>query len=124
MKTTSLSLVFGSGLQMMAKQLDAPVQEAARFKKQFLDAFPEVGETVPFFTFAQVTGFFSQTVTKAAADGVVRTIAGRIRSAEGLRSSDLTARAEAERQATNTKIQGSASDVVCTLLALCSSAFR
>ncbi|GAB4813275.1 hypothetical protein N2152v2_000321 [Parachlorella kessleri] len=66
----------------------------------FLDSFPGV------------RSYLEQVKAAARQEGCVRTLAGRTRPIKGLTASDNRARAEAERKAVNTTVQGSAADIM------------
>jgi len=53
-----------------------------------------------------------ETIESAAQDGFVTTLLGRRRDLRDIRSSNHTARQQAERMARNTPIQGSAADLI------------
>jgi DNA polymerase-1 len=59
-----------------------------------------------------VKQFLDDTVEKARETGVVRTLLGRLRRLPDLRSPNYQMRAEAERQALNMPVQGSAADLI------------
>ena len=56
--------------------------------------------------------FIKQTIEKAREEGSVRTLLGRLRRLPELRSRNFQLRAEAERQAVNARVQGSAADLI------------
>ena len=56
--------------------------------------------------------FIDETIAKARETGQVRTLLGRLRRLPDLRSKNVPVRMEAERQAMNTPVQGSAADLI------------
>ena len=59
-----------------------------------------------------VRRFIDETIAKARETGTVRTLLGRLRRLPDLRSKNFQVRMEAERQAMNTPVQGSAADLI------------
>ena len=59
-----------------------------------------------------VRRFQEETMARARRDGMVRTITGRRRFLRGIVGGDARVRAQAERMAINTPIQGSAADLI------------
>ena len=78
-----------------------PTQEAAQ---EFIDAY--------FAGFPRVRAFIDRTLEEARVTGVVRTMAGRRRLVPNLTSRNFQMRAQAEREAVNMPIQGSAADIL------------
>ncbi|KAH0479025.1 MAG: uncharacterized protein KVP18_001991 [Porospora cf. gigantea A] len=99
-KVTCLALLYGAGSQTLREQLGGSLDEARAFKSEILRSFPEIAL------------FTSDTVTAARKAGFIRTLLGRTRTLEGLQSLRVVERAEAERQAVNSKLQGSAADLM------------
>ncbi|OEH76602.1 DNA polymerase [Cyclospora cayetanensis] len=95
-KVACLSLLYGGGLQTVAQQLGMGLEAAVKCRQQFLEAFPEVAQ------FAKDSTAFAQQ------HGYVTTLAGRRRplKLENMDSAALS------RQAVNSRIQGSASDII------------
>ena len=56
--------------------------------------------------------FIDETVAKARETGTVRTLLGRLRRLPDLQAKNFQVRMEAERQARNTPVQGSAADLI------------
>ena len=102
-KLLILSMSYGVGPQKIADELGYTLKRA----KEILDEF-EANSSV-------VMGYKKQVVNQAAKRRpvpYVRTILGRRRLLPNLSSSDYGLRAQAERQAFNAKIQGSAAEVI------------
>jgi DNA polymerase-1 len=59
-----------------------------------------------------VRRFIDETIARARETGTVRTLLGRLRRLPDLRAKNWQIRAEAERQAMNTPVQGSAADLI------------
>ncbi|KAL8439313.1 hypothetical protein Efla_003950 [Eimeria flavescens] len=95
-KTVCLSLLYGGGTQTVCKQLRLSLEEAVRCRQRFAEAFPEV----PLFV--------RDTKAFAAKHKFVTTIAGRRRPVDFERADS----AMMLRQAVNSRIQGSASDLI------------
>lgn len=65
-----------------------------------------------FLRYPRIRNFIDKCVADAKRDGFVRTILGRRRPIENIESRNRNARAQAERLAVNTVIQGSAADLI------------
>ncbi|MBU0617534.1 MAG: DNA polymerase I, partial [Planctomycetes bacterium] len=65
-----------------------------------------------FLRYPRIRGFIDRCIADAKRDGFVRTILGRRRPIENIASRNRTVRAQAERLAVNTVIQGSAADLI------------
>ncbi|XXT19262.1 DNA polymerase I [Sorangium sp. So ce429] len=99
-KTINFGVIYGMGESALAKRLDLSRAEAARF----IDAY--------FARYRGVHEFMEQTMADAKRSESVRTLLGRRRLLPDLRSSDRMRRAQAERIAQNTPIQGTAADLL------------
>ena len=76
----------------------------AKEAAQFIDAY--------FARYPKVRAFIDDTIARARETGQVRTLLGRLRRLPDLRSKNVPVRMEAERQAMNTPVQGSAADLI------------
>lgn len=99
-KTINFGVIYGMGESALAKRLGIPRVEAARF----IDAY--------FQRYRGVHDFMERTMTEARRTESVHTLLGRRRLLPDLRSSDRMRRAQAERIAQNTPIQGTAADLL------------
>ncbi|WP_437608626.1 DNA polymerase I [Sorangium sp. So ce834] len=99
-KTINFGVIYGMGEAALAKRLDISRAEAARF----IDAY--------FARYRGVHEFMERTMAEAKRSESVRTLLGRRRLLPDLRSSDRMRRAQAERIAQNTPIQGTAADLL------------
>jgi DNA polymerase-1 len=99
-KNLNFGVLYGQGPKRLAKSLDMTYDEA----KYFIDAY--------FKEFPSIRQFRASVINQCARNGYVTTILGRRRYINGFFDPDYAARAEAERQAFNTVIQGSAADVI------------
>ena len=77
---------------------------SARQAEAFIEAY--------FARYPDVRGFIDETIAQARETGSVRTLLGRLRRLPDLRAKNFQVRAEAERQAMNTPVQGSAADLI------------
>lgn len=99
-KTINFGLLYGMGSRKLAQELKISLQEA----KDFIDRY-----------FAGLSGlkrFYENILATARQQGFVQTMAHRKRWLGQINSNNGQARAQAERQAVNTVIQGSAADIV------------
>ena len=99
-KTINFGVIYGMGEAALAKRLGIPRVEAARF----IDAY--------FVRYRGVHEFMERTMAEARRTESVHTLLGRRRLLPDLRSSDRVRRAQAERIAQNTPIQGTAADLL------------
>jgi DNA polymerase-1 len=99
-KTINFGVIYGMGESALAKRLGIPRTEAARF----IDAY--------FERYRGVHAFMEKTMAEARRTEVVHTLFGRRRNVADLRNSDRQRRAQAERIAQNTPIQGTAADLL------------
>lgn len=99
-KTINFGLLYGMGAQKLAQELKITLHQARDFMERY---------------FARLSGlreFYERIKESARSDGYVRTMAGRKRWLPDINSRNGQARAQAERQAVNTVIQGSAADIM------------
>jgi DNA polymerase-1 len=94
------ALLYGKTAFTLAKDIGVSKKEA----ETFIDAY--------FARYPSVKGYIDDTVEKARETGSVRTLLGRLRRLPDLRAKNFQVRMEAERQARNTPVQGSAADLI------------
>jgi DNA polymerase-1 len=99
-KMVNYAVLYGKTPFTLAKDINV-TQEAAQ---QFIDAY--------FAGFPRVRVFIDQTLDEARRTGVVRTMFGRRRLVPNLTSRNFQMRAQAEREAVNMPIQGTAADIL------------
>lgn len=100
-KTINFGVGYGRGPVSVAEQLGVPQEEA----RQLIDDW--------YKQFSGVHHYKEHLIAKARKDGYIRTLAGRKRRLyPDIISDDWKERGHAERQAFNTKIQGSAADII------------
>ena len=99
-KMVNYALLYGKTAFSLAKDIGVSRGEAAAF----IDAY--------FARYSKVRAFIDETIEKARETGQVRTLLGRLRRLPDLRSKNVPVRMEAERQAMNTPVQGSAADLI------------
>uniref|UniRef100_A0A671ENI9 DNA polymerase nu n=1 Tax=Rhinolophus ferrumequinum TaxID=59479 RepID=A0A671ENI9_RHIFE len=98
-KKVVYSVVYGAGKERLAACLGVSVSEAARFLESFLQKYRKIKD------FAQAT------IAWCHQTGYVASVMGRRRPLPGIRAWDPQLRAQAERQAVNFVVQGSAADL-------------
>jgi DNA polymerase-1 len=99
-KTINFGLIYGMGAQKLARELHTGMREADAFIKRY---------------FARLGGlkkFYDSIVEDAAEKGFVTTLAGRRRIIHDIHSQNSQLKSQARRQAINTRIQGSAADII------------
>jgi DNA polymerase-1 len=99
-KMVNYAVLYGKTPFTLAKDINV-TQEAAQ---QFIDAY--------FAGFPRVREFIDRTLDEARRTGVVRTMAGRRRLVPNLTSRNFQMRGQAEREAVNMPIQGTAADIL------------
>ncbi|CAI7780253.1 unnamed protein product, partial [Closterium sp. NIES-53] len=99
-KRLCYGILYGQGKQAMASILGVDVDKAQQLLQSFLDHFPSM------------RAFINQTISRARQDGYVTTMWGHRRLLPDVHERNPERRAQAERQAVNTIIQGSAADLM------------
>jgi DNA polymerase-1 len=99
-KMVNYALLYGKTGFTLAKDLGVSRKEAESFIEAYFARYPKV-ET-----------FIAETIARARETGTVRTLLGRLRRLPDLRAKSYPVRMEAERQAMNTPVQGSAADLI------------
>lgn len=99
-KTVNFGILYGISAHGLAEDLAISRPQA----KEYIDAF--------YNSFPRVTEFFDQVVDQARQSGEVETLLGRVRKVPDITSSKFQIRSGAERIAKNTRLQGSAADLV------------
>ncbi len=99
-KTVNFGIIYGQGALGLARNIGMSQAEA----KQFIAAY--------FARYGSIRAFIDQCIAKAKRTGYAETILGRRRKIVDIRSKNQGRRAQAERLAVNTVIQGSAADLI------------
>jgi DNA polymerase-1 len=99
-KVINFGIIYGMGPQRLAGELEIPFADAADYIKRYFERLPGVKR------------YLDETLRGARERGYVSTMYGRRRYLPELTGPDGGARAQAERIATNTPIQGSAADLI------------
>lgn len=99
-KTVNFGIMYGQGAVGLAQQIGVTRQEAAAFINAYRAQYPGVA------------GYLERTIAEARRTGYVTTLLKRRRYLPNLASPHQGLRAEAERMAVNTPIQGTAADLI------------
>ncbi len=99
-KTVNFGIIYGQTPFGLARQLQIPEEEAARYIDQYFARYPRVEE------------FILRVLRECRQRGYVSTLLGRRRAIRGVREQVSRHRNLAERTAVNTVIQGSAADLI------------
>ena len=99
-KSICYGLMYGMGTKSFAAQLKISESEASDLVETFKNCYPGV------------KSFMSDTIEFCKRRGFVVTISGRKRFLPAIHSVDKSTQSQAERQAVNTVIQGSAADLI------------
>lgn len=99
-KTINFGIIYGMGPQRLATSLGISTSEASDYIKRYFDRLKGV------------RNFIDETLAKARETGFVTTMYGRRRYLPELHAPEGGARAQAERIAINTPIQGTSADLI------------
>jgi DNA polymerase-1 len=99
-KTVNFGIIYGQGAQGLARTIHISPAEA----KQFIEEY--------FARYGSIRAFIEQCIDRARRTGYAETILGRKRAIVDIKSKNGGRRAQAERLAVNTVIQGSAADLI------------
>ena len=99
-KEVNFGIMYGIGPYGLATRLDITQVEAKEIITRYFERFPKVNQ------------YFFDTMAKARHDGYVSTILGRRRYLPDISSRNQNVRGNAERQAINMPIQGTAADMI------------
>ncbi|XP_074963449.1 DNA polymerase theta isoform X4 [Phalacrocorax aristotelis] len=101
-KQICYGIIYGIGAKSLGEQMGIEENEAANYIESFTSRY------------AGVQKFWRETVKNCRRDGFVQTILGRRRYLPAIKDPNPYSKAQAERQAVNTTVQGSAADIVKT----------
>jgi DNA polymerase-1 len=99
-KEVNFGIMYGIGPYGLANRLEINQSEAKEIIARYFARFPKVQQ------------YISDTIAGARKDGYVSTLLGRRRYIADIRSNNQTVRQNAERQAINMPIQGTAADMI------------
>lgn len=99
-KRVNFGIIYGISAFGLSKDLDISQEEAKEFIDKYFDRYPSVKE------------FMDNEIKKAGKNGFVLTLLNRRRYLPDIKSSNMSIRQMAERQAINTPVQGSAADLI------------
>ena len=99
-KIINFSIIYGKTAFGLAKELKIPVKDASEYIKKYFEQYP------------RVTTFEKEVIEFGEEHGYVKTLFGRKRYISGIDSKNKTIKAQTERMAVNTVIQGTAAEVL------------
>ncbi len=99
-KAVNFGIIYGQGAAALGRGIGVSTAEA----KEFIDQY--------FARYGSIRAFIDECIAKAKRNGYAETVLGRRRKIADIRSSNMGRRAQAERLAVNTVIQGSAADLI------------
>ncbi|TKC36173.1 hypothetical protein EI555_017107 [Monodon monoceros] len=99
-KQICYGIIYGMGAKSLGEQMGIKENDAAFY----IDSFKS--------RYTGINHFMRETVKNCERDGFVKTILGRHRYLPGIKDNNPYHKAHAERQAINTRVQGSAADIV------------
>jgi len=99
-KTICLGVVYGMGNEAAAAQLKVDVNTVRKITDSFFQLFP------------QMKNWVQNIKTQTKQFGMIRTLLGRVRHLPDINSNDSSKSSTAARQAVNSVIQGTASDIM------------
>ena len=103
-KQICYGMLYGIGAKALGEQLGISDDDASQFMESFKRKYPAMKK------------FLSKTVQDCRDNGHICTLLGRKRFLPGIHSANVHARSQADRQAVNSTIQGSAADLVKTAM--------
>ena len=103
-KQVCYGMIYGIGAKALGEQLGIIEEDAAQFVETFKSKYHTMKT------------FITKTVQDCRENGYVSTLLGRKRFLPNIHSPNIHARSQAERQAVNTTIQGSAADLAKTAM--------
>ncbi|XP_062984487.1 DNA polymerase theta [Elgaria multicarinata webbii] len=101
-KQICYGIIYGIGAKSLGEQMGVEETDASDYIESFKSRYPGIRK------------FLKETVKKCSQNGFVQTIMGRRRYLPTIKESNPYKKAQAERQAVNTVVQGSAADIVKT----------
>jgi DNA polymerase-1 len=99
-KAVNFGIIYGMGPRALARSAGMEFAEAKAFIERYFETYPGVRD------------FIDRTVAQARVQGYVTTLFGRRRYLPELRSENPRDRAFGERTAVNTRVQGTAADII------------
>ena len=99
-KEVNFGIMYGIGPFGLSSRLEITQSEAKDIIALYFERFPKVKQ------------YINDTISKARSDGYVSTLLGRRRYLPDLKSANQNVRSNAERQAINMPIQGTAADMI------------
>ncbi len=99
-KEVNFGIMYGIGPFGLATRLEIPQSEAKEIISRYFERFPKVKQ------------YINDTIASAHSSGYVETLLGRRRFLPDINSSNQNIRQNAERQAINMPIQGTAADMI------------
>ena len=99
-KRVNFGIIYGQSAYGLSKDLEIPVNQA----QDFIDAY--------FLRYPKVREYIDSQIKKAQSEGFVTTLLGRRRYIPEINNKNMGIRQFAQRQAVNTPIQGTASDLI------------
>ncbi|XP_008563156.1 PREDICTED: DNA polymerase theta [Galeopterus variegatus] len=99
-KQICYGIIYGMGAKSLGEQMGIKENDAACY----IDSFKS--------RYTGINHFMKETVKNCKRDGFVQTILGRRRYLPGIKDNNPYHKAHAERQAINTRVQGSAADII------------
>jgi DNA polymerase I len=111
-KEVNFGIMYGIGPFGLSSRLEISQAEAKDIIARYFDRFPKVKQ------------YINETIAKARTDGFVSTLLGRRRYLPDLKSANQNIRSNAERQAINMPIQGTAADMIKVAMVNIDAAIR
>ena len=99
-KMVNFGIIYSISAFGLSQRLSIPRKEAAELITNYFSRYP------------QIKNYMDTTLEFARKNGYVKTIMGRRRYLKDINSANYTVRAQAEREAINAPIQGSAADLI------------
>jgi DNA polymerase-1 len=99
-KSINFGLIYGMGARKLSKEIGVKNKVAQHYIDSYFETYPNIQT------------FMDKTISECKANGYVKTIMNRIRYIPEINSSSPILKAQGERIAMNTPIQGSSADII------------
>ena len=121
MKAVGFGLLYGIGAKKLGMQLGLPMVKKLSRSGRYYETCPEAEELIEkyFNIYPEVYNFIEDTHFQCENDLFVQTILGRYRRLPDILSKEKGLSLQAQRQSVNSRIQGSAADIVTEAMINC-----
>ncbi|XP_022909191.2 DNA polymerase theta [Onthophagus taurus] len=111
-KQICYGIIYGMGVKGLSEQMNSCEEEASMFLENFHEKYPGIRQHI------------QTLIEKCKETGFIETLSGRRRFFENINNPHPAVKSQAERQAVNTTIQGSAADITKNAMVLIENVFQ